>query len=556
MADLGSATPTDPAKPAVLPDMADAAGYMIDAWQRTILFWDVQRERANDILSQYSAGAPDILAFRHETLLDARRFPRPANYALLRITAYGEDEADHCLDPAKPPLIVIDPRAGHGPGIGGTRRESELGIALHEGYPVYFVTFFPAPCPGQTLIDVLHALRRFVDAVAARHEGRPPILYGNCQGGWAAILLALHCEGSLGPVVLNGSPLSYWSGEPGVNPMRLAGGLSGGVWPVRLLADLGDGQFDGAWLVQNFEGLKPENALWEKYLPLFLDPEGERARFLAFERWWNTFYALSRDEITTIVRHLFIGNELERGVLDLGDGTRIDLRELRSPLVIFASQGDNITPPHQALGWIARVYRDTDALKQAGQRIVYLLNPKVGSPRDLRLGFGRPLRASRHPGGARRCLPACARPLRDDDRQPDRRSGMPATAIQRRVCRAPGRGPSLRASVRRLRARRRGLEVERCSLWRPCLAMDPGRGEPRGSRDGALDAPDARQPLSAFGTVRTLDGRRRGHGRCGARRKGTGRERQFPNPATCRARRARGGDTGPARDEGDARHVA
>lgn len=378
MADPGSATPTDPAKPAVLPDMADAAGYMIDAWQRTILFWDVQRERANDILSQYSAGAPDILAFRHETLLDARRFPRPANYALLRITAYGEDEADHCLDPAKPPLIVIDPRAGHGPGIGGTRRESELGIALHEGYPVYFVTFFPAPCPGQTLIDVLHALRRFVDAVAARHEGRPPILYGNCQGGWAAILLALHCEGLLGPVVLNGSPLSYWSGEPGVNPMRLAGGLSGGVWPTRLLADLGDGQFDGAWLVQNFEGLKPENALWEKYLPLFLDPEGERARFLAFERWWNTFYALSRDEITTIVRHLFIGNELERGVLDLGDGTRIDLRELRSPLVIFASQGDNITPPHQALGWIARVYRDTDALKQAGQRIVYLLNPKAG----------------------------------------------------------------------------------------------------------------------------------------------------------------------------------
>lgn len=378
MADLGSATPTDPATPAVLPDMSDAAGYMIDAWQRAVLFWDVLRERANDILDQDGSRAPDVLAFRHETLLDARRFPRPANYALLHITAYDEDEADYCLDPAKPPLIVIDPRAGHGPGIGGTRRESELGIALHEGYPVYFVTFFPAPCPGQTLIDVLHALRRFVDAVAARHEGRPPILYGNCQGGWAAILLALHCEGSLGPVVLNGSPLSYWSGEPGVNPMRLAGGLAGGVWPVRLLADLGDGQVDGAWLVQNFESLKPENAFWEKYLPLFLDPDGERARFLAFERWWNAFYALSREEITTIVRQLFIGNDLERGVLDIGDGTRIDLRDLRSPLVIFASQGDNITPPHQALGWLAQVYRDTEALKEAGQRIVYLLNTKVG----------------------------------------------------------------------------------------------------------------------------------------------------------------------------------
>ena len=375
MADLDS---TAPSEAPTVASLADAVGYALDAWQRTILFWDVLRERANDILGQMSAGAPDILAFRHETLLDARRFDRPANYALLRITAYGEDEADHCLDPAKPPLIVIDPRAGHGPGIGGTRRDSELGLALHEGYPVYFVSFFPAPCPGQTLIDVLHALRRFVDAVSARHAGRAPILYGNCQGGWAAMLVALHCEGPLGPIVLNGSPLSYWSGEPGVNPMRLAGGLSGGLWPVRLLADLGDGQFDGAWLVQNFEGLKPDNALWEKYLPLFLDPEGERDRFLTFERWWNAFYALSREEITAIVRRLFIGNDLERGVLDLGDGVQLDLRALSSPLVVFASEGDNITPPHQALGWITRVYRDTGDLKRAGQRIVYLLNPKVG----------------------------------------------------------------------------------------------------------------------------------------------------------------------------------
>ena len=53
-------------------------------------------------------------------------------------------------------------------------------------------------------------------------------------------------------------------------------------------------------------------------------------------------------------------------------------RRIRSPLVIFASYGDNITPPHQALGWIPVVYRSTDALKAAGQRIVYLTNPHVG----------------------------------------------------------------------------------------------------------------------------------------------------------------------------------
>ncbi len=364
--------------PVRLPDVTDAWAYGLDAWQRAILFWDTLRKRANDMLEREASGAPDVLAFRHETLLDARRFPRPVNYALLRITAYGNDQADHCLDPDKPPLIVMDPRAGSGPGIGGYRRESELGIALHEGYPVYFVSFFPAPCPGQTLVDVLHALRSFTDEVLARHPGKLPILYGNCQAGWAAILLALHCQGALGPVVLNGSPLSYWSGEAGVNPMRLAGGLVGGVWPVRLLADLGDGQFDGAWLVQNFEALKPDNTLWEKYATLFLDPAGEHDRFLAFERWWNAFFALSREEITSIVRHLFVGNELERGVLDLGDGIPIDLRRLASPLVVFASYGDDISPPHQALAWIRHVHGSTEALKRAGQRIVYLINRKVG----------------------------------------------------------------------------------------------------------------------------------------------------------------------------------
>ena len=50
----------------------------------------------------------------------------------------------------------------------------------------------------------------------------------------------------------------------------------------------------------------------------------------------------------------------------------------RRPLVSFASHGDDITPPHQALGWLKAVYKTTDALKQANQRIVYLINPHVG----------------------------------------------------------------------------------------------------------------------------------------------------------------------------------
>ena len=100
------------------------------------------------------------------------------------------------------------------------------------------------------------------------------------------VILAAACEGLAGPVVLNGSPLSYWAGESGVNPMRVAGGLLCGAWLTSLAADLGDGRFDGAWLVQNFENLKPEG-VWDKYANLFADVDGERDRFLEFERWWE-----------------------------------------------------------------------------------------------------------------------------------------------------------------------------------------------------------------------------------------------------------------------------
>jgi len=165
-----SATPSE-AKPTSLQELLD---YQRDFLERTILFWDTLRQRADNMLEHERAGMPPLLDFKYETLLDARRFEHPANYALLRITEVGEDCWDDCVDLEKPPVIIVDPRAGHGPGIGGFKRESEVGMAMREGHPVCFVIFFPEPSPGQTLADVLHALRRFVEEVAGYIlENRP-----------------------------------------------------------------------------------------------------------------------------------------------------------------------------------------------------------------------------------------------------------------------------------------------------------------------------------------------------------------------------------------------
>lgn len=380
LAKVGLAPSTQPGAEPMAPVslIEHALRYQVDRWQRSLMLLDTFRVRANNMLAHEAAGMPPPLHFEYESILDARLFERPANYALLRITRCEDDDAMDCVDASKPPVVIIDPRAGHGPGIGGFKHDSEVGMSLHEGHATYFVVFFPLPCPNQTLADVLHVLRRFVEEVSSRHGGMPPVLYGNCQAGWAATLLAADCEGLAGVTVLNGSPLSYWAGASDVNPMRLAGGLMGGSWITHLLADLGNGKLDGAWLVQNFENLSPSNTLWEKNYNVFANIDTERQRFLDFERWWTGYHFLSREEILSIVQDLFIGNKLERGKLKIDECCFVDLKRIRSPLVIFASSGDNISPPHQALNWVPAVYPTTADLKKAGQRIVYLLNPHVG----------------------------------------------------------------------------------------------------------------------------------------------------------------------------------
>ena len=62
-----------------------------------------------------------------------------------------------------------------------------------------------------------------------------------------------------GPILLAGTPLSYWAGVRGKNPMRYLGGTLGGTWLTALAGDMGAGIFDGASLVANFESLNPAN---------------------------------------------------------------------------------------------------------------------------------------------------------------------------------------------------------------------------------------------------------------------------------------------------------
>lgn len=145
-----------------------------------------------------------------------------------------------------------------------------------------------------------------------------------------------------------------------------------------LISDLGAGRFDGAWLVQNFENLNPTNSLWTKQYNLFSKVDTERERYLGFERYWGGHVFLNDVEIQYIVDNLFIGNRLSMAELVTRDGVRIDLRNIRSPILCFCSMGDNISPPPQALGWITDLYLDDDDVQAHDQTIIYALHDSIG----------------------------------------------------------------------------------------------------------------------------------------------------------------------------------
>jgi pimeloyl-ACP methyl ester carboxylesterase len=355
--------------------LSELQEYLIDFTQRYILFWDVLRERGNQYIEHNEAGSPPVLIFDYEVIVDGRTLENPVNYSLVEIIP----PKDVKIDKNKRPFLIIDPRSGHGAGIGGFKDDSQVGVALQAGYPVYFVIFYQEPEPNQTLRDVAVAEKLFSDTVKARHPNSPkPCIIGNCQGGWAVMMLAAVVPDLAGVLVINGAPLSYWAGENGKNPLRYAGGMLGGSWFAQFVSDLGNGRFDGANLVMNFESLNPANKYWKKNYNLFSNIDDERTRFLDFEKWWGGFYLMNTDEIKSILDNLFIGNYLTHGKIHINQGHHLDLRKIRSPIIIFCSEGDNITPPQQALHWIADIYHDDLEIKEAEQTIIYMIHSDIG----------------------------------------------------------------------------------------------------------------------------------------------------------------------------------
>ena len=372
--------PTEPNSSSTAPfGMPQAAAeYMIDAAQRSVLFWDVLRQRGNQYREHLADTAPHVLDYKVELVVDGRTLERPVNYALARVIPPAGIE----IDPKRRPFVVVDPRAGHGPGIGGFKADSEIGVALRAGHPCYFVGFLPDPMPGQTIEDIARAEAVFLEKVIALHPAcrrqamrdrqLPGRMGGHDAGGDPSRTVRPDHRRRIAAVLLGGRARQ----ESHALQRRLAG---------RQLADRAGQRSRQRQVRRRLAGAElrePEprqHALDQAVQPLFQESTPKPRAISEFERWWGGHVNLNAEEIQFIVDELFIGNKLAAGrIQDLGRHRSIDLRNIRSPIVVFCSKGDNVTPPQQALGWILDLYESVDEIRSHGQTIVYTIHETIG----------------------------------------------------------------------------------------------------------------------------------------------------------------------------------
>jgi len=73
---------------------APAMEFMVDTAQRSILFWDVMRQRGNQYREHMAQTAPHVLEYEVELIMDGRKLERAVNYMLARVVPPAGVEID------------------------------------------------------------------------------------------------------------------------------------------------------------------------------------------------------------------------------------------------------------------------------------------------------------------------------------------------------------------------------------------------------------------------------------------------------------------------------
>ena len=128
------------------------------------------------------------------------------------------------------------------------------------------------------------------------------------------MLLAAMRPELFGPIIVAGSPLSYWAGVHGAKPHALHGRAAG-----RQLAHRADGRSRQRQVRRRLARQRTSRTstrptrYWTKHYNLYSKIDTEAPRYLEFEQWWGGHVLLNAEEMQFIADELFVGNKLATG---------------------------------------------------------------------------------------------------------------------------------------------------------------------------------------------------------------------------------------------------
>ena len=157
-----------------------------------------------------------------------------------------------------------------------------------------------------------------------------PCLIGNCQAGWQMMMMSAIRPDLSDPIMLAGSPLSYWAGVHGKNPMRYLGGLLGGTWLTALAAISATEYLTARTWSPISSRCIPTIRTGRKSITV-LRISTPRRRASSNREMVGQSGAAHGGRDAVIADDLFVGNKLAPGELQTSTGVRVDLRNIRSP---------------------------------------------------------------------------------------------------------------------------------------------------------------------------------------------------------------------------------
>jgi len=270
---------------------------------------------------------------------------------------------DFSAGKAGTPTLICAPYALHGATVADFAPGHSLVEALQaHGRGNLHVLEWRSATPQMRLYCIDTLLADF--NVAVDEFGQPIDLIGLCQGGWMALLYTARFPAKVRRLVIAGAPIDIAAAESGLSKLATR-------TPIRIFAELlkvGDGRLRGQMMLDLWGPAPTEEAAIRRELQITpadasapLSPE-ERELHDRFRRWYDWTVDLPGIYYLEVVQWLYKENRLAQGTF-FALGRRIDLAQVKLPMLLLAGRDDQIIAAEQVLAAASLVGTQPEHIK-------------------------------------------------------------------------------------------------------------------------------------------------------------------------------------------------